>query len=126
MDNQRFINAYRESRNGANHMIRHPLARNVIYSDGVQECAEAGCYWLLDVLATELPAAFRKHPGATLCIVTVKVKNEEASIVGSFGDGDKKPYRRRVGYTDMPTGEWVFYAADDGAALITLILPSEY
>ena len=73
MDIEKFTKAYGESRNGANHFVRHPLARNFAYSDGVQECAECGLYWLLDILATELPAYFKRNEDVSnQCIVKVK------------------------------------------------------
>ena len=37
---------------GTEHWYRHPLARKVLYTDGVQHVAEQGeAYWLLDSLA---------------------------------------------------------------------------
>ena len=126
MNTQAFIAAYRESRNGANHFVRHPLVRSFIYSDGVQQCAEAGGYWLLDILATELPQQFKLHPDGYLCIVKVTVRDQSATIVGEFQDGDPDPYRRKVDYTDLPEGEWMFYLSDDGDGSITCILPKEW
>ena len=35
MNTQAFLAAYRESRNGANHFVRHPLVRSFIYSNGI-------------------------------------------------------------------------------------------
>lgn len=64
MNTQKFIRAFNESRNGCNHFIRHPLGRQLIYSDGVQECFEAGTYWLSDIVATECvqPILSSTHP----------------------------------------------------------------
>ena len=127
MNTEAFTRAYNESRNGANQFFRHPLARLFLYSDGVKECADAGCYWLLDILATELPRAFRSRPQFTdMCIVAVTVKDESAKIVGEFEDDDAKPYRRTVDYTDMPAGEWLFYVSNDGDGHLRCILPKEY
>lgn len=127
MNTEAFTTAYNESRNGANQFFRHPLARLFLYSDGVKECAEAGCYWLLDILGTELPQAFRaRQAPAHMCIVKVTVKNEEAKIVGEFEDDDAGPYRRNVEYTDLPEGEWLFYVSNDGDGFLRCILPKEY
>lgn len=126
MDTHAFKKAYGASRNGANAPIRHSLVRHFLYSDGVQECAEAGCYWLLDVLATEVTRSLFKTKDSTMCIVQVKVKDEAAHITGEFFDGDTSPYKRHVSYTDMPEGEWLFYISDDGDGRLTCILPSEY
>ena len=55
MDHAAFHKAYNEGRNGANHFVYHPFVSHFQYSDGVQECAATGMYWLLDTAATELP-----------------------------------------------------------------------
>ena len=125
MNTTQFIAAYNESRNGANHLARHPLVRSFLYSDGVQECAEAGAYWLLDVLATEIPAMMRES-GLGLAVVNVAVKDGEATITCEKWDDDDNPYRRHVTWTDLPEGEWPFYVADNGDRTFTCILPSEY
>lgn len=126
MNSESFIQAYNESRNGASRFLRHPLARIFIYSDGVKECAEAGCYWLLDILSTELPGAFKKREESYLCIVAVKVTNQSAEITGEFHEDDPDPYKKQIPYTDLPEGEWLFYVSleDDGSLMC--ILPTEY
>ena len=125
MDDTKFIAAYGESRNGANQMYQHPLSRHFIYSDGVKECAEAGCYWLLDILATEGVKHMRAHPDEFMLIVKVGVRNESALINGELRDDDPNPWKKRINYTDMPEGLWIFYITWDGEHY-TLILPSEY
>lgn len=125
MNTQAFLKAYEESRNGASFFVRHTLVRNFIFSDGMQECAEAGCYWLLDILATEIrPANFRAKD-STLAIAVLTVANSKAELVIEFTDGDEQPFKKSISYTDMPEGEWTFYLAlEEG--LIKCILPSEY
>ena len=114
MKTQQFLDAYNDTtRNGTDSFHRCPLYPKFLYSDGVKECAEAGCYWLLDILGTELPAHFRKHPDELTMQVTVKVKDSKARITGSFHDGDPKPWRKRIDYTDMPEGEWNFFVSYD-------------
>lgn len=125
MDTDKFRAAYNETRNGANHFCRNPLYPKFLYSDGVQECAEAGCYWLLDILGTETPAVFRKHPGQTQLIVNVAVKKSKATIAGSFTD-DSQEYTRRIPYTDLPDGVWTLYIGNDGDGVLRCILPTEY
>ena len=63
MNTEALHKAINEVRNGANFFVRHPLCRNVLYSDGVQEVAETGYYWLLGILATELPPCLQKEQG---------------------------------------------------------------
>ena len=124
MDNAKFISTYNESRNGANGLLFNPLYPKLKYSDGVRDCAETGCYWLLDIIGTEGLAPLRKQ-NTTLGIITVKVANDKAVISMSTGDDIPPVWSRKVDYTDMPEGEWLFYLADEGSRFV-LILPSEY
>ena len=126
MNTDKFITAYYEIRNGTDRFHRNPFYPKFVYSDGVAECAQAGCYWLLDILGTELPIQFkRRQPWEGMCFVYVNVKNESATILGEWQDDDPSPWRRKVNYTDMPDGVWVFYVSDMGDHL-SCILPSEY
>lgn len=125
MNTEAFLKAYRESRNGTDSFHFNPLYRRFKYSDGVKECAEAGCYWLLDILGTELPAEFKQRPEEYTCVVKVEVLHSSAHITGEFVDGDQNPYTRHVEYTDMPTGEWTFYVTYDGDDYFCILL-SEY
>ena len=126
MNIDKFKAAYNESRNGANGFYNHALNKLFMYSDGVQECAEAGCYWFLDILATELPAAFKEHQGEYLCVVTLHVKDSKATIQGMFSDDDQAPYKRIIDYTDMPDGDWNFYVQYEPGNGLVMILPTEY
>ena len=124
MDSEKFKRIYGESRNGANGMVRHPLVRNVIYSDGVQDVAETGVYWALDIFATELPAMMRRCSEYML-VIKVCVKGSAARITAT-GAGDKVlTWSRDIDWTDMPEGDWLFYMSDDGDTFV-IILPSEY
>lgn len=125
MNTENFLKAYGKYRNGASHFCRNPLYRTFVYSDGVQACAEAGCYWLLDILGTELPAVFRRHQDEPMMIVTIRANNGKATIDGSFSD-DGIDYVRRIDHTDLPDGDWVFYVGNDGDGLLRMILPTEY
>lgn len=126
MNTEAFIGAYRESRNGTEGFHLNPLYRNFLYSDGMKACAEAGCYWLLDILGTELTRPMFKTRDSVICIVSVKVADQRASITGEFEEDDASPYRREIDYTDLPEGEWVFYVSDDGDGKLRCILPTEY
>lgn len=127
MNTEKFLAAYRESRNGCDNFVRNPLYPRFLYSDGVQECAEAGCYWLLDILGTELPEHFKRKPDAYMCVVTVTVADSRATIVGMFDDNDPEPFRKKIAGTDMPTGVWTFNVTNEGAEFgYRCILPSEY
>lgn len=125
MDTQALLNAYHASRNGTDHYYRHTLSRRFLYSDGIKEMAEAGCYWLVDLLATELPDQFRKRPQYDSCVVTFTVKDTEGRFRGDFEDGDKTPWRRKIDYTDMPDGTFKFFVGRNGEDLVAILL-SEY
>jgi hypothetical protein len=126
MNTEAFIRAYHETRNGTDRFHQNPFYPSFVYSDGVAECAQAGCYWLLDILGTELPTQFkRRKPWDGFCIVRVKVKNESATILGEWMDDDPSPWRRKVNYTDMPEGEWLFQVSDMGDRYACILL-TEY
>lgn len=125
MNTQAFLKAYQESRNGASFFVRHPLVRNFIFSDGVQDCAEAGCYWLLDILATEIRPANFQTKDSTLAIAVLTVADRKAELVIEFTDGDEQLFKKSISYTDMPEGKWTFYLALE-KGLIKCFLPSEY
>lgn len=127
MDNEKFLAAYNASRNGCGSFIRHPLVRIFAYSDGVQECATAGMYWLLDILATETPKVIRKAE-ESLASVLVTVKSGKADItLSGYGDAPL-PWKKRIGWTDMPDGEFNFLISDEmmGDTPFRMILVSEY
>lgn len=126
MNTEAFLKAYRDSRNGTDSFHFNPLYRKFLYSDGVKECAEAGCYWLLDILGTELPEPFAASSNGELCIVTVTVKDKAAVLSGSFQDDGLTVYTRSIDYTDMPEGTWTFAVADDADGFLRCILLTEY
>lgn len=92
----------------------------------MQELAEHGCYWLIDMLATEMVYHFLNRPDDVLIIVTVTVKDAAALITASASDDDPAPWVRSISYTDMPEGEWKFIVGQDEPGYFTMILPAEY
>ena len=129
MNQDEFKRVYNENRNGCNYFVRHPLMPSFAYSDGVQDLADTGCYWLLDILSTELPAEFRKNEEvANSCIVTATVKAGKVDLTAEFEDGVVAWSRKDI-WTDMPAGEWKINVADQGPevdARYRAILLSEY
>lgn len=123
METEKFIEAYHASRNGANEFYRHGMVSRFHYSDGVRDCAQAGAYWLLDILATELPALMRRE-GEGLLDVHVQVAGGKAEL-SAGGSGDRRVWSKAIDWTDLPDGEWVFYVVDEGARF-AMILPTEY
>lgn len=121
---------YEASRNGCNHYIRHPLSPSFIYTDGVKEAADvAGAYWLLDILATEAPGAMRGDQNANngaLVVFTIKVNDSNNAHLSMSSDDDSPDFwKKYIGYTSFPEGEWKLYLQYDGSHVVC-ILPSEY
>lgn len=114
---------YNEGRNGANGFIRHPLVHSFTVSNGVEECADCGIWWLIDIAATEIPAVLRKEK-ENLGVFKADVYGSVAKL-SCDGSGDRRLWRRTVDWTDMPEGTWTFYIADEASHFV-MILPSEY
>lgn len=110
---------------GTENYYRHPLCRRVVWTDGVKAFADAaGGYWLLDILATELPPLVKTHG---MIFAAMTVKHGKASLRASHGGGHKNLWVRTVDYTDCPEGEWRFWMAEGGPDDTTVImLPGEY
>lgn len=125
MNATEFKDIYSESRNGVNRFVRHPMARGFHYSDGVEALAECGCYWLLDIMATECAVALRRA-NEPRSLVTVKVADSKATIEQTTSDDAPPIWKREIGFTDMPAGEWTFVVNMDGDGIVRCILLSEY
>lgn len=128
MNTTEFKRIYAEPRNGVNNFYIHSLVRRFAYSDGVRDLARTGCYWLLDIIATELPAQFVKHANiSNTCVVKVRVAHGEAVITAEFEDG-VFGWSRHVPLTDLPDGTWAFFCADEyeSPQRYKLILLTEY
>lgn len=124
MDEQTFHAAYNESRNGANYFVRHPMARLFQYSDGVEAIANAGCHWLVDIIATEIPKVMRSA-GVVHGYVDVKVADGKAMLSFQEAEATPKLWSRKIDYTDMPAGEYVFEIGDEGSR-VAMILITEH
>ena len=127
MNTETFLKAYNAIRNGTDLFHFNPLYRTFHYSDGVKECAEAGCYWLLDILGTELPQVFQKHPDDFLLEVKVLVTDKQSVIIsGSFDDDAPDAYTKTIKWSDLPQGTWQFLVSGEGNGPYHCILISEY
>ena len=124
MDNDAFFKAYIGSRNGCNKLYMHWCIRSFNYSDGVKECADAGCAWLVDIVATEIPQAMRKHRKPH-CMFEVSVKDSKAHLQLTHQDDAPPIWQRDIEYTDMPDGEYVFEICDEGNR-VAMILITEH
>jgi hypothetical protein len=110
---------------GTEHWYRHPLNGFVTYTDGVQYFAEeAGAYWFLDILATEVAGLINDdQPFLSIALVA---QNSRAIITVTDGN-DNHLEQKRIDFTDCPDGNWRFYMAEGGPdGTICILLPSEY
>ena len=103
---------------GTENWHRHGINRSMLLTDGVKYFAEtAGCYWFLDIVATEVMLLQAQHP---FLAILLDVREGEADIHVTDGNG-LRLYRRHIQFTDAPQGQWRFYLADN-----VMLLPSEY
>jgi hypothetical protein len=103
---------------GSETWFSHPLNRFFHYTEGVQYFAtEAGAYWLLDIIATEVFPFLKKEP---FLHITAYSRDGKGSILVDDGNGMHVHYKS-IDYTDLPEGSWHFYLTDN-----VLLLPSEY
>lgn len=103
---------------GTEQWHRHALNRHMLVTDGVNYFAEtAGCYWFLDIVATEVMTLQTQHP---FLVIDLDVASNKADIRASDGN-DLVLFERHIHFTDAPDGLWRFYLTDN-----VLLLPSEY
>ena len=114
MSKEAITKVLNESRNGMNAAIRYnPFTPNFLISDGVNELATAGgCYWLLDILATEvapkLMVSLNKGDIAS-AICSISVTGAAAKISVTVTDDAPAYWTRELAFTDWPEGEWTLF-----------------
>lgn len=113
--------------------FRHPLARGVIYTPGIQFLAErAGAYWLIDELALaiaggEVAKAGRTDPRVlNLHFWRLDLKADRSAVLTARADSDASPFvTRQIPWTNFPLEYVDIWAGFDGRYW-TLYLPSEH
>jgi hypothetical protein len=91
---------------------------DLVHTDGVQYFADnAGCYWFLDIVATEFYPLTEHEPFLSIQLV---VEDGIADIC--VEDGDLKVLKQKhIAHTDCPDGIYRFFLTDN-----VLMLTSEY
>ena len=105
---------------GTEQWHRHGIARNVLYTDGIEHVAESGgAYWLID----EIAFAQSIRPVAAQAIQVWKLKvNPGQSATLACEDGNSEiVFTKKIEFTDFPLDEIAFFFTDN-----VLMLPSEY
>lgn len=91
---------------------------NLVHTDGVQYFADqAGAFWLLDIIATEIYPFTSQHD---FLAITMDVKDKKAKLVVDDGN-DNWIFQKNIDFTDCPDGEYRFWLTGN-----VLMLPSEY
>jgi hypothetical protein len=94
------------------------FAPKLVHTDGVQAFADqAGAYWFLDIIATEV---YELHKSEPFIGLTLSVDDGKARIVANDGD-DKLVFDKKIDYTDCPAGKYHFFLCDN-----VFMLTSEY
>ena len=90
----------------------------LVHTDGVQYFAEtAGCFWLLDIIATEVYPLTKKEP---FLAINMLVEDGQAKIAVEDGDLGLL-FSKHIAHTDCPSGLYEFFLTDN-----VLMLTSEY
>ena len=98
----------------------------MVYSDGVKECADAGCHWLLDIVATEGIDFMRKNAQTFQGVGFVRVEvGDESCVIYVESDDHRQDWSCDIEYTDLPDGTFNFMLTDEGDHFF-MILMSEY
>jgi len=113
---------------GTIHWYRHPINKNVIYTDGVKFFAENGgengAYWFIDKVASEIsPLLHRKKE--YFAALTLTVSSEYTAHLRVTDGNERCLVSTDIEYTDMQPGVWKFYLIND-IDHQTLLLPGEY
>lgn len=121
-----------EPRNGMNEAIGHGLFRQFFYSDGARDLADrAGCYWLLDIIASEAAPVLRRLLDSPQGVGTVYLEmnvgaDDKAVISLTVADDAPPAWAKTIEYTDFPHGAWVLFELGDFDGGIIAVLPSEH
>lgn len=109
---------------GTENYCRHSIARNYLYTDGVQYLAEkAGAYWLVDAIFFHQPdkRISRNEELAAFQCWTLTVADDNSAVL-TCDDGNKNTIlTQEIPFTDIPLKEislWLEHKV--------LLLPSEH
>lgn len=105
---------------GTEQWYRHPLNRDVLFTDGVKHVADqAGAYWLLDeiALAQRGVAAVKAE---AFQVWKLDVEANRAALTCGNGNG-VQVYAKEITFTDFPAPGITLWFTDN-----VILLPSEY
>lgn len=103
---------------GSETVYRHSIARQILYTEGVQYVAErAGAYWLLDEIA--LNQARPEIAAEEFQLWVLLVKESRAQLRCEDGN-DNVVFTKEIDFTDFPLATIRLYVANR-----TIMLPTE-
>lgn len=119
---------------GSDGRYRHPVQRNVIYTEGVREVALlAQAYWLIDFIAAEAAPKYANawRAGETsIGIFKLVVEGGKATTTLSLQDGVPPALQKELPACGFPPGEWQIWLGTDPIGpdeyVTTMYLPSEH
>ena len=104
-----------------------PLYPNFVATEGVVFLAEnAGCFWLLDMIASHLPSVLAASETFAVVLLVLDVEGSGAvfKLVDDVPAGVVY-VEQVIEYTDFPLSQIKLYIATDGEYW-TVMLPGEY
>mgnify|MGYP006420921695 CR=1 FL=1 len=106
---------------GTAQWYRHPLARDIVYTDGAKYVAEeGGAYWLLDEIALTQKAEPVLEATEFQVWTLIVASNNTAVLSCEDGNGNEV-YSKKLEFTDFPLPEIKFWFFNN-----TILLPSEW
>lgn len=106
---------------GSEHWYRHPLVRQVLFTDGAKYVADqAGAYWLIDTIAF----AQKTQPAVAaeaFQVWKLDVKPDNTGVLTCADGSDRAVFTQPLEFTDFPEPGIVLWFTDN-----TIFLPSEY
>lgn len=104
---------------GSENYFQHGVARQILYTEGVQFLAErAGAYWLIDEIALSQARPEIAAEEFQLWVLTV---NESRAQLRCEDGNDNVVYAKDIDFTDFPLPTIRIYVANR-----TILLPTEY
>lgn len=106
---------------GSEHWYRHPINRNVTFTDGAKYVADTGgAYWLLDEIAIIQP--YDKAVAAEgFQLWKLKVREDRTATLTCEDGNGNTVFTKEIEYTDFPLDEITLYFVNN-----VIHLPSEY
>lgn len=120
---------------GSYNRYSHWASKRFVYTEGVKAVADqAGAYWLIDIVATEVaPLCIKRWEEAKspMSFLIVDVAGNKANLRLARDTDEPALWVRHIEFTDFPQGQWVFELSMDGlldpdVELLVMLLLQEH